>query len=125
MARAVALLACASFPVAVAAALSTTPPMGWNPYNHYGCGSTEVEIREQTTALLNLGLHKSGFTFINLDCGWAARNRSAQGRIMAEPKRFPNGVKPLADWVHSQGLLFGICESAMRCAASWRALLLG
>ena len=81
---------------------------GWNPYNHYGCGSTEVEIRKQTTALLALGLDKAGFTYINLDCGWASGTRDADGKIAANPKRFPSGIKELSDWVHSKGLRFGI-----------------
>lgn len=102
----------AAVPAAVPAhaAVGITPPMGWNPYNHYGCGGTEAELREQTAALLRLGLHKAGFNYVNLDCGWAARNRSASGHIVPDPRKFPNGLKPLADWVHAQGLLFGICE---------------
>ena len=90
------------------APLSATPPMGWNPYNHYGCGGTEAEMRKQTQALLDLDLHKAGFKYINLDCGWASKNRTGAGRIQGDPKRFPSGVKELADWVHSKGLMFGI-----------------
>jgi alpha-galactosidase len=88
--------------------LATTPMMGWNPYNHYGCGGTDARLRVQASALLRLGLHKAGFRYIDVDCGWAARNRTAGGNIAADPNKFPHGIKPLADWLHAQGLLVGI-----------------
>ena len=40
------------------ARVGTTPPMGWNPYNHYGCGGTDSDLREQTDAVVALGLDK-------------------------------------------------------------------
>jgi alpha-galactosidase len=82
--------------------------MGWNPYNHYGCGGNEKEVRKQATALKSLGLDKSGFVFVNLDCGWAASERDANGKIQPSPRLFPNGLTNLSKWIHSQGLRFGI-----------------
>ena len=93
---------------AAAAAVGVTPPMGWNPYNHYGCGGTEQELRTQASALLLMGLDKAGFRYINLDCGWANASRGSEGQIVPDPRRWPNGIQPFSDWVHAQGLLLGI-----------------
>ena len=41
---------------------------------------------------------------------WMAKNRTADGRLAADPERFPGGMKNLADYVHSKGLKFGLCE---------------
>ena len=57
----------------ISGGIALTPPMGWNPYNHYGCGGSDARVRKQTNALLALGLDKAGFVFINIDCGWAQK----------------------------------------------------
>ena len=67
--------------------------MGWNPYNHYGCGGTDARLRVQASALLRLGLHKAGFRYIDVDCGWAARNRTTEGNIAADPNKFPSKAR--------------------------------
>ena len=41
---------------------------------------------------------------------WMAKNRTADGRLAADPDRFPGGMKKLADYVHSKGLKLGLCE---------------
>ncbi|CAG2220900.1 ZCRB1 [Mytilus edulis] len=43
------------------------------------------------------------------DC-WPAPHRDTSGRLQADPKRFPHGIKALADYIHSKGLKFGIYE---------------
>ena len=60
------------------------------------------------------GLKDIGFTFLNLDDGWAV-NRTAAGELIADPKLFPpsaeganDGIKLVADYVHERGLKFGI-----------------
>jgi hypothetical protein len=35
-------------------------------------------------------------------------SQASDGAILPEPKRFPNGIKPLSDWIHSHGFKFGI-----------------
>ena len=44
---------------------------------------------------------------------WQASKRDSNGKIMADPKTFPHGIKWLADYVHSKGLKFGICANAV------------
>ena len=43
---------------------------------------------------------------------WIADNRSATGEIVADPSRFPHGMKPLADYAHNKGMLFGLYAAA-------------
>ena len=66
---------------------------GWNPYNHYGCGSNEIEIRKQTTALLAFGLQHAGFEYINLDCGWA--NGAPAHTTHTTPKFVSGTLQPI------------------------------
>ena len=35
-------------------------------------------------------------------------SRSPSGELLADPDRFPGGLKAVADYVHSKGLLFGV-----------------
>ena len=65
------------------------------------CGVGSIAPTSDTTAILPLLA-----LAVNLDEGWA-HNRSADGTIVADPKLFPNGIKAVADYIHSKGLLFG------------------
>lgn len=49
---------------------------------------------------------------MNLDDCWQADTRDAQGRIQADPVRFPSGLSALGEYIHSKGLKFGIYSSA-------------
>jgi len=93
--------------------LALTPPMGWNSWNHFGCNTTEITqemFMAQAKAMVDSGMAKVGYQYINLDDCWLASTRDSQGRIQPDPKRFPNGIKYLADYIHSLGLKFGIYE---------------
>ena len=46
--------------------------------------------------------------YVSQDDCWSATTRDASGQLMADPKKFPNGLKPVADYVHSKGLKFGV-----------------
>lgn len=45
---------------------------------------------------------------VNLDDCWMASTRSQSNEMVADPDRFPNGIKALADYVHSKGLFLGM-----------------
>lgn len=49
------------------------------------------------------GLDKLGYRYINMDDCWADSERDAQGRLQPNPKQFPNGLRSLADYIHSKG----------------------
>lgn len=61
---------------------------------------------------MSLGLDKAGYRFVNLDDCWLTDYRDQNGRLVADPVAFPSGMKALADYIHSKGLLFGMYSSA-------------
>lgn len=61
-------------------------------------------------AMVEKGFHKAGYEYIIIDDCWLDHKRSPEGKLQPDPKRFPNGIKALADYVHSKGLKFGIYE---------------
>jgi len=64
------------------------------------------------------GMKDAGYTYFVLDDGWMAMQRDKDGNLVADPKKFPNGMKEFADYVHSKGLKFGIynCAGTLTCA---------
>jgi alpha-galactosidase len=92
----------------------TTPPLGWSSWNHFGRNIDGATLREIADAMAANGLAAAGYRYVNLDDGWAL-NRTSEGELFADPVKFPpsvkganDGVKLVADYVHSKGLLFGI-----------------
>jgi alpha-galactosidase len=54
------------------------------------------------------GYLEAGYEYLIIDDCWASKERDDQGRLQPNATRFPNGIKALADYVHSKGLKFGI-----------------
>ena len=92
---------------AIDVSLAPTPPMGFNTWNKFGCNVDEKLIRETADALVATGMLEVGYKYLVIDDCWQVA-RDASGRIMADPRRFPGGMKALADYVHGKGLLFGL-----------------
>ncbi|MFI6654390.1 glycoside hydrolase family 27 protein [Streptomyces sp. NPDC050523] len=92
--------------------LAPKPYMGWNTY--YGLGApTEKEVRAVADKLVGSGLRDAGYDIVWLDGGWQADNpRDAQGRLTANPERFPSGIPALVSYVHKRGLRAGIYTDA-------------
>jgi alpha-galactosidase len=105
-------LGLATAPAQATPGAAQTPPMGWCGYNQYGPRVTEQIVRANAARLVSSGLAAAGYKYVNLDGGWAAPTRDANGRLKASPDRFPSGITALAAYVHSLGLKFGIYESA-------------
>ncbi|MDR3753545.1 MAG: glycoside hydrolase family 27 protein [Terracidiphilus sp.] len=126
-----------SFPVLVLAAaclvsqfslaqtLAPTPPLGWNSWDAYGFTIDEQQFRDNATVLVSL--EQFGWKYAVIDEGWYMANPAAAGKAVEQkqylwnnngllipvPARYPSaadgaGFKPLADWLHSHGLKFGI-----------------
>ncbi len=97
-----------------------TPLMGWASWNQYRVNISEDIIKKQTDALVSSGLKEAGYNFINIDDGFFG-GRDEQGNIIPHPTRFPNGMKMLADYIHSKGLKAGIYSDAgiNTCASYW------
>ena len=91
--------------------VAKTPPMGWNSWNKFQCNVSEDLIRQTADALVSTGLRDAGYVYLNIDDCWHGK-RDAQGFIQADPKRFPSGLKGVADYVHSKNLKLGIYSDA-------------
>lgn len=92
--------------------LARTPPMGWNSWASYELKINEGLIRATADAMVGSGMKGAGYEYIIVDAGWKAKNRDAEGRLRADPEKFPSGMKALADYVHSKGLKFGLYTDA-------------
>jgi len=99
--------------------LAQTPPMGWNSWNKFACDVSEQLIREMADAMVSSGLQAAGYQYVNIDDCWQV-SRDAQGNIVADPARFPSGIKALADYVHSKGLKLGVYTDAGRLTCQKR-----
>lgn len=88
-----------------------TPLMGWASWNCFRTDISEEKIKRQADALVASGLAACGYTYLNMDDGFFG-GRDAEGRLLFHPERFPNGIKPVADYAHSLGLHAGIYSEA-------------
>jgi hypothetical protein len=113
---------------AVKKVLAQTPPMGWNSWDSYGLRINEQQFRDNV-AVLAAKLKPFGYTYAVIDEGWYMANPENRpqpellryaldenGRFIPVTTRFPSalqrgqntGFEQIANWVHSQGLKFGI-----------------
>ena len=90
--------------------LALTPPMGWNSWNKFGGSATETLVREIADAMVASGMKDAGYQYIILDDWWMASSRDSNGNLVPDPIKFPNGMKAVADYVHSKGLKLGLYE---------------
>lgn len=105
--------------------VALTPPKGWNSWDIYGASVTEEEVRSNARVMADK-LKSSGWDYVVVDIQWyeptaltSTYNTFASvcmdefSRVIPAVNRFPsseggNGFKPLADYIHSLGLKFGI-----------------
>jgi hypothetical protein len=87
------------------------PTMGWSSWNTYAAKISDQIINGQADALVRTGLAKLGYQFVNIDDGFFA-NRDAQGNLLIDSKRFPQGLQPVVDYIHGLGLKAGIYTDA-------------
>jgi alpha-galactosidase len=105
--------------------IAPTPPMGWNSWDAYGTTVTEAEVKANADYMA-AQLRSHGWQYIVVDIQWSEQNprahgyrpnadlaMDAYGRLIPAPNRFPSsadgqGFRPLAAYIHSKGLKFGI-----------------
>jgi hypothetical protein len=104
--------------------IAPTPPMGWNSWDAYAQNITEAQVKENADFVAQK-LKQFGWNYIVVDEGWylpdptssTEENRGfvmdPQGRFLPSTLRFPSaandaGFKPLGDYLHAEGLKFGI-----------------
>jgi alpha-galactosidase len=99
--------------------LALTPPMGWNSWNKFACDNNEQTVRSTADAMVASGMRDAGYQYVVIDDCWQTA-RDANGFIVADPAKFPSGIKALADYIHSRGLKFGIYSDAGRLTCGGR-----
>ena len=87
--------------------------MGWASWNCFRTNINEEKLKRQFDALVSTGLAACGYVYANTDDGFFG-GRAADGTLLYHKERFPNGIKPLADYAHSLGLKAGIYSEAGR-----------
>ena len=98
--------------------LALTPPMGWNSWNKFAGNINEDLIRQTADAMATNGMRDAGYVYVVVDDCWEAMQRDKLGNIVADPKKFPSGMKALGDYLHAKGFKFGIhnCAGTKTCA---------
>ena len=91
--------------------LALTPPMGWNSWNKFACNVSEDLIQGTADAMVKSGMKDAGYEYIVIDDCWQVR-RDANSNVVADPQRFPHGMKAVGNYIHSVGLKFGIYSDA-------------
>ena len=88
--------------------LAPTPPMGFNTWNTFQTKISEDMLKEMVDVYVSSGMKESGYQYFVLDDGWMSMERDQNGSLVADPVKFPHGMKAFADYVHSKGLKLGI-----------------
>jgi len=104
--------ACLGPQATAAQRLAMTPPMGWNDWAHYQCDFTAQTILANARALVRTGLAARGYDTVTIDDCWMLASRDNRGDLQVDPRRFPEGMRPVATAIHALGLKFGIYEDA-------------
>jgi alpha-galactosidase len=92
--------------------LALTPPMGWNSWNTFDSNISDSLIRQIADSMVSTGMKDVGYQYINIDDLWQLADRDEKGKIQINTAKFPNGIKAVADYVHSKGLKLGIYSDA-------------
>jgi hypothetical protein len=96
------------------------PIMGWSSWNSFRIHIDEKLIREQADAMVATGLHDAGYSYINVDDGYFG-GRDQVGKLYEDRSKFPNGMRALADYIHSKGLKAGLYSEGGKntCGSIW------
>lgn len=101
--------------------LARTPPMGFMTWQRFRCNVdcvndpenciSEHLVREMAHLMVSDGYLAAGYEYIIIDDCWLSHKRDPEtNELLPDPKRFPSGIRKLADYIHSKGLKFGIYE---------------
>jgi alpha-galactosidase len=104
-----------------------TPPMGWNSWNAFQTEVDEDKVMGAARILVDSGLAKLGYAYVNVDDGWWLKRRLSDGRMQIRTSIFPSAAtggadetsfKPFTDKLHAMGLKAGIYTDIGRNACS-------
>ena len=121
-------MAAAALATAVSAynnGMGERPPMGWQTWCSVGeCGEDHCfdgQIRAMADTLVLSGMKDLGYDWVVLDDCWHPTRDNATAELVPYPRFFPDGMKPVIDYVHSLGLKFGLYTSVgdRTCHGGW------
>lgn len=92
--------------------LGNLPALGWNSWNTFTWDINEKMIMEMADAMVTEGYLDAGYEYLVIDDCWSLRERDENGNLVADPEKFPNGMKAVGDYIHSKGLKFGMYSCA-------------
>jgi alpha-galactosidase len=97
-------------PAAAVPGPSPTPPMGWNSWNAFASNISDPLFRQMADAMVTSGMAAVGYKYVTIDDTWSTKivPRAADQALVPDVAKFPNGVAPIADYVHGKGLKLGI-----------------
>ncbi len=98
----------------VESGIAMTPPMGWNSWNAFEKEIDEEKIKAIADAMVSSGMRNAGYTYLVIDDAWMASERDEEGRLVADPNKFPSGMKAMGDYIHSKGLKYGLYQDRGR-----------
>jgi alpha-galactosidase len=91
------------------------PPMGWNSWNAFNSDVDEEKVMASAQALVDTGLARLGYRYVNIDDGWWLKRRQPDGRMLIRTSHFPSAAtgpdtsfRPLTDRLHAMGLKAGL-----------------
>ncbi|PQP83379.1 alpha-galactosidase [Paenibacillus sp. PCH8] len=98
--------------------LGYAPALGWNSWNTFTWDINEQLIRDVADVFVSEGYLAAGYEYIVIDDCWSLKERDVGGNLVADPAKFPSGMKALADYIHGKGLKFGMysCVGTHTCA---------
>jgi alpha-galactosidase len=98
--------------------LGLKPALGWNSWNTFTWDINEQLIRDVADLFVTEGYREAGYEYIVIDDCWSLKERDSEGNLVADPAKFPSGMKALADYIHAKGLKFGMysCVGTHTCA---------
>ena len=91
--------------------LAETPPMGWMTWNMFGPDISASLIIEMADSMIAKGMAEAGYEYLIIDDLWQGK-RDKNGVLQPDKKKFPYGMKALADSIHKRGLRLGIYSDA-------------
>ncbi|HWW72637.1 MAG TPA: Sip1-related alpha-galactosidase, partial [Duganella sp.] len=106
---------------------ASTPPMGWNSWNAFRTEVDEDKVMGAARVLVDSGLAKLGYRYVNIDDGWWLKRRQSDGRVQIRTSIFPSAAtggkdgtsfRPFTDKLHAMGLKAGIYTDIGRNACS-------
>ena len=89
--------------------------MGYNTYNDVACSPNATHLTTTINAFVSQGFPDAGYTYFQLDCGWASRDglrNATTGALAYNAEWFPDGIQPLSDLARSKGLKWSMYSDA-------------